>query len=107
VSRFSIFSSYIFYAFALDVDAYTCILRFGILTLEKKLCFTPDSWFNLVNKAFSSFINIFRKFAQADGPFPFFFQHLSFVCPMPKQKNHLRSQLFVLCPPTTFGTPWP
>jgi hypothetical protein len=29
------------------------------------------------------------------------------VCPMPKQKEHLRSQLYALCPPTTFGTPRP
>jgi hypothetical protein len=36
-------SSNIFDAFALDVDAYTCILSFGILTLEKTLCFIPDS----------------------------------------------------------------
>jgi len=35
-----------FYAFAQDVDACTCILRFGILILEKTLCFIPNSWFN-------------------------------------------------------------
>jgi hypothetical protein len=77
-------SSYIFYAFVPYVDACACILHFGILIQDKTLCFTPDSWFSLVNKTFSSLINIFRKVAQADGPLPFFFQHLYFVCPNKK-----------------------
>jgi hypothetical protein len=81
-----ILSLNIFYAFAQDVDACTCILCFGILILEKTLCFIPNSWFNLINVASSSLTSFFKKFAQADGPLPFFFQHLSFVCPMPKQK---------------------
>ncbi len=89
----------IFNVFVQDVDACTCILHFGILILDKTLCFTPDSWFSLVNKVFLSLINILKKIAQANGPLPFFFQHLYFVCPMPKQKEHLRSQLYALCPP--------
>jgi len=100
-------SSNIFYAFAPDVDACTYIFHFGILTLEKTLCFIPNSWFNLLNKTSLSFINIFRKFAQVDGPLPFFFQHLSFVCPMPKQKKTFKTAIICLMPPTTFGTPWP
>jgi hypothetical protein len=36
-------SSNTFDAFALNVDAYTCILHFAILTLEKTLCFIPDN----------------------------------------------------------------
>jgi hypothetical protein len=46
-----------------------------------------------------SLINILKKIAQVDGLLPFFFQHLSFMCPMPKQKKHLRPQLYVLCSP--------
>jgi hypothetical protein len=66
---------------------------------EKTLCFTPHSWFNLVNVASSSLTNAFKKFVEANGPLPFFFQRLFFVCPMPEQKKNLRPQLFVLCPP--------
>jgi len=61
-------SSCTYFAFALDVDACTCILRFGILILEKTLCFTPHSQLNLVNVVYSSLINIYRKFAKVDGP---------------------------------------
>jgi len=37
------------FAFVPDVDAYTCIQHFGVLTLDKTLCFTPHNEFNLIN----------------------------------------------------------
>jgi hypothetical protein len=75
----------------LDVDACIGNLHIGILTLEKTLCLTPHSRFNLVNVASSSLTSTSRKFAEANGPLPFFFQHLSYVCPMLEQKEHLKS----------------
>ncbi len=35
----------------------------------------------------------------ASKPFVNFFQHLSSICPNPKQKEHFRPQLSILCPP--------
>jgi len=35
----------------------------------------------------------------ARKPFADFFQHLSFICPNPKQIEHFKPQLSILCPP--------
>lgn len=76
----------------LDADACTCILFFGIRTLEKILCLVPHNQFNSVNAAFSSLTITFRKFADEKGPFPFFLQHMFLGCPMPKQKKNFKPQ---------------
>jgi hypothetical protein len=55
--------------------------------------------FNSANVASSSLTSTSKKLTNVDGPLPFFFQHLSLVCPMPKQKEHFKPQFFVLCPP--------
>ncbi len=88
-----------FSTFALDMDACIGILCFGILTPGKTLCCTPHSQFNLINVASLSLTNTSKKFVEVNGHLPFFFQHISFVCPMFKQKKHLRPQLCILCPP--------
>jgi len=101
-------SSDIFYAFAPDVDACTYIFHFGILTLEKTLCFIPNSWFNLLNKTSSSFINIFRKFAQEwMGPCHSFSNIYLLFAPCPNKKKTFKTAIICLMAPTTFGTPWP
>jgi len=74
----------------LDVNICTCILFFGIQMLEEVLCLTPHSWFSSINVAFSSLTNTSKKFVDVDGPFPFFLEQLSSICPMPKQKEHFK-----------------
>jgi hypothetical protein len=71
---------------------------FEILT-PKNICWSsPQTWFNSTRVAFSSSTKTSKKFVVAGKPFGVFFQHLSSVCPNPRQKEHLRPQLSVLCP---------
>ncbi len=73
-------------------------LLFGFLTLEKTCWSPPQIWFNFKRVASSLSTNTSRKFVVADKPFADFFQHLSFIWPKPKQNEHFRPQLLVLCP---------
>jgi hypothetical protein len=50
--------------------------------------------------AFSSSTKTSRKFVVANKPLANFFQHLSFAYPNPKQNEHFRPQLLILCPPS-------
>jgi len=49
--------------------------------------------------ASSSSTKTSKKLVVASKPFVVFFQHLSSVCPNPKQNEHFRTQLSILCPP--------
>lgn len=71
---------------------------FGILTLENTCWSFPQIWFSYDKVASSSLTKTPRKFMVVVGPFVVFFQHRSFIWPKPKQKNHFRPQLSILCP---------
>jgi hypothetical protein len=55
--------------------------------------------FNFANVASFLLTSTSKKLANIDGPLPFFYQRLFFLCPMLKQKEHFKPQFFVLCPP--------
>ncbi len=84
---------------SLILDAYTCNLLLNILTLENLLFLIPHKQFSFVDVISSSFTITSKKLAEADGPLLFFFQHLSSMCSMLKQKEHLNPQFSIFCPP--------
>ncbi len=71
---------------------------FGILIPKSKSWFVLHILFNSNKVVFSSLTTTFRKFITVVVPFKFFFQHFSSICLNPKQKEHLRPQLSILCP---------